>query len=88
MEKDPTARLGTKKGVEEITQHPWFSDIDMDKLVKCKISPPFKPECSADPLDVSHFDEMFTAEEAIVSVVKPSEKKKIEKHSSDFDNFC
>lgn len=88
MNKDPTERLGSIKGVDGITKHPWFADIDIDKLLKCKIAPPFKPECSADPLDVSHFDEMFTAEEAIVSVVQPSSKKKIEKHKSEFDNFC
>lgn len=88
LSKDPKERLGTNNGVDEIAHHPWFADIDIDKLLKCKIAPPFKPECSADPLDVSHFDEMFTAEEAIVSVIKASDKKKIEKHASEFDNFC
>lgn len=88
MAKDPSERLGTKSGIEEIKAHPWFADMDFEKLIKCKIDPPFKPEVSSDPLDVSHFDSMFTSEEAIVSVVQGSAQKKIEKHSDDFKDFC
>ena len=88
LAKSPADRLGSQKGVQEIKEHPWFADIDFEKLIKCKIDPPFKPPVSADPLDVSHFDTMFTSEEAIVSVVQGSAQKKIEKHSDDFKDFC
>jgi hypothetical protein len=88
LTKDPKERLGTKNGIEEIKNHPWFADIDFEKLVKCKIDPPFKPTVSADPLDVSHFDSQFTSEEAIVSVIQGSAQKKIEKHQDDFKDFC
>lgn len=27
-------RLGSKRDADEIVNHPWFSDIDWDKLVK------------------------------------------------------
>lgn len=88
MTKDPRERLGTSQGIEEIKKHPWFAEMDIDKLLKCKIDPPFKPTVSSDPLDVSHFDEMFTKEEAIVSVIQPAAKKKIERHADDFKDFC
>jgi hypothetical protein len=61
--------LGTKDGIRDIMKHPWFADMDMDKLLKCKIEPPFKPTLTSNQLDVSNFDTQFTSEEAIVSVV-------------------
>lgn len=33
LDKDPSKRLGNK-GPEEIMQHPWFDDLDFNKLIK------------------------------------------------------
>jgi hypothetical protein len=49
--------------------HPWFADIDQEKLIKMKIEAPFKPTLSDNSLDVTNFDKTFTNEEAIVSVI-------------------
>ena len=69
MEKDPSKRLGTKNGIRDILAHPWFADLDQEKILKMKIEAPFKPTLSSNELDVTNFDKTFTNEEAIVSVI-------------------
>ena len=39
LNKDPKERLGSKNGVQEILEHPWFKDLDPDKMVQRKIKP-------------------------------------------------
>ena len=68
-------------------KHPWFADIDMDKLLKCKIEPPFKPTLTSNQLDVSNFDKMFTSDEAKDSVIPISTQKKIQKQNDKFKGF-
>jgi len=75
-------------GIKEVAAHPWFADIDMEKLLKCKIDPPFKPQLSANAFDVSNFDAAFTNEEAIISVVQAKNQQKVQKHADDFKDFC
>lgn len=60
LAKKAEDRLGTQGGVNEVVQHPWFSDIDIDALMNRKIKPEFKPKLSNNILDVSNFDSMFT----------------------------
>ncbi|EGN98283.1 hypothetical protein SERLA73DRAFT_161121 [Serpula lacrymans var. lacrymans S7.3] len=71
LTRDPARRLGVN-GAEEIRRHPFFEKhIDFKKLLQKKIQPPFKPSVSS-PVDVSNFDTVFTAEEAIDSYVDGS----------------
>lgn len=70
--KNPAQRLGTKDGVWEVLAHPWFADLDQNKVFNKVLEPEFKPELSNDPTDVSHFDEALTGQEAILTVVNPS----------------
>mmetsp|Transcript_17428 Transcript_17428/g.2414 ORF Transcript_17428/g.2414 Transcript_17428/m.2414 type:complete len:100 (+) Transcript_17428:453-752(+) len=65
-EKDPRKRLGTKHGLDEIKNHPWFAEIDWEKLAKKEVPPPFKPNLKEWE---NNFDEMFIAEEPINSYV-------------------
>jgi serum/glucocorticoid-regulated kinase 2 len=69
LEKDPANRLGSKNGLEEILAHPWLQSINVSSLVDKQIEAPFKPKLSEDVLDVSNFDQQFTSEEAINSVI-------------------
>ena len=78
LTKTPQERLGTKDDIKEILAHPWFSDIDVKKLVARQIETEFKPKLSEDALDISNFDKMFTNEEAVISVVPIDTKRKIE----------
>lgn len=77
LAKTPGDRLGSQGDIEEILAHPWFRDIDLEKLQSRQITPDFKPKLSKDVLDVSNFDKMFTSDEAAHSVLPMSTQKKI-----------
>jgi novel protein kinase C delta type len=45
LEKDVTIRLGVMGGPEgDIKYHPFFNDINWEKLDKRELDPPFKPQ--------------------------------------------
>ena len=46
--KEPENRLGSKKGMEEVLAHPWFSDIDRILMMNKKIKPEFIPKVKPD----------------------------------------
>ncbi len=81
LKKDPEERLGAKGGLEEITSHPWFSDININDLIEKKIQPEFKPKLSKNQLDVSNFEKQFTSEEAAHSVLPQNVIKNIAKNA-------
>jgi serum/glucocorticoid-regulated kinase 2 len=89
LAKDPTQRIGSTKGVEEIFKHPWFKGFEPAKMYSKKYKPEFVPQLSKDKLDVSNFDRMFTKEEAVISVLptQSKETKVIEKNAKKFDVF-
>jgi len=68
LDKNPAKRLG-QGGVEEIIGHQWFADINIKELLSKQIVPEWKPTVSANILDVSNFDKMFTSDEAVNSVM-------------------
>ena len=43
LSRDASDRLGSKKDVIEIIQHPWFEEIDFEKLCKKELEAPYKP---------------------------------------------
>ena len=61
--------------------------MDFTKLQNKTIESPFKPKLSADVFDVSNFDEQFTREEAINSVIPQSKQEQIKKHKDQFLDF-
>jgi serum/glucocorticoid-regulated kinase 2 len=68
--RDPARRMGTQ-GPAEIKSHPFFKDIDWRKLMAKKYQPPFKPSVES-AVDTSNFDQEFTSEEPMDSVVADS----------------
>lgn len=45
LEKDVTIRLGSMGGPEgDIKYHPFFDEINWDKLERRELDPPFKPQ--------------------------------------------
>jgi len=58
--------------VDEIVGHPFLASIDFNQLLNKSLHPPFKPILSDDIYDVSNFDQQFTSEEAINSVIPQS----------------
>lgn len=49
--KDPSRRLGSSRGIEEIRTHPWFKSVNWKKIQSKKVHPPFRPS-----LNHSNFD--------------------------------
>lgn len=55
--KDPTRRLGSlARGEDDILDHPWFSDLDLQLLRRRQLPAPWLPDVR-DPLDTSCFDD-------------------------------
>ncbi len=55
LRRDPAKRLGSLIGAEsDIIDHPWFSDIDRDRLFLKELDAPFLPTIK-DPFDSSNF---------------------------------
>jgi serum/glucocorticoid-regulated kinase 2 len=48
LNKDPTIRLGTKGGIDEILKHPWFSDVDIQAVIDKKVPSPYIPKVKTD----------------------------------------
>lgn len=42
LDKNRKTRLGAN-GIDEILEHPWFSDIDKDRLLAKELDPPYVP---------------------------------------------
>ena len=59
LNKDRRNRLGQNQDMDEILLHPFFSDVDMEALLKKTIEAPFVPTVK-DPSDLRHFDKEVT----------------------------
>jgi len=70
LTRDPALRLGTKGG-DEVKGHPWFADVEWEKLIRKEIEPPFKPKVRSIE-DTSQIDPQFTRERPIDSVAETS----------------
>ena len=80
LDTQPHKRLGSgPAGSQEIRDHPFFAEIDWDKLYNREIEAPFIPEIKNDE-DTSQIDQMFTneapQETLIVSKLDVNEKEK------------
>ncbi|CCC70630.1 hypothetical protein NCAS_0F01460 [Naumovozyma castellii] len=67
LSRDPDRRLGCN-GAHEIKNHPFFSQLSWKRLWNKGYIPPYKPPVS-DAADTRNFDQEFTKEKPIDSVV-------------------
>ena len=58
LNKDRTQRLGAN-GIDEILQHPWFADLNIEALLAKQISPPYVPRVQE---DLAYFDKNLTSQ--------------------------
>lgn len=87
LEKDPKKRLGYERGIDEIISHPWFKEIDLDKLLNKELDAPFKPKLGDDMTDVSYFDKEFTSTSLEQSFIPKADMKAVEKYNKVFSDF-
>ncbi|CAI5727563.1 unnamed protein product [Hyaloperonospora brassicae] len=67
--RNPAKRLGSGPcGAQEIMDHPFFADVDWEKLYKRDVPVPFRPVVKCDG-EVSNVPEFFKRQEVVDSVV-------------------
>mmetsp|Transcript_27644 Transcript_27644/g.49905 ORF Transcript_27644/g.49905 Transcript_27644/m.49905 type:complete len:586 (-) Transcript_27644:889-2646(-) len=54
--KNPSERLGSRFGIEEIKAHPWCANIKWDKVLSRKILPPFRPNFKHSNFDPQYLE--------------------------------
>ncbi|KAI8377479.1 serine/threonine protein kinase [Radiomyces spectabilis] len=74
LTRDPNQRLGNN-GSQDIKNHPFFASIDWRRLNQKKMQPPFKPSVES-AYDTTNFDEEFTSEQPMESIVDESQISK------------
>jgi len=91
LNRDPTKRLGSKDDVNDIRGHQFFKDMSWDKLYKKEIEPSYKPklkEKAETKQDTSNFDETFTKEPVVDSVVQGSKLgETVQEEGNTFSDF-
>ncbi|KAI5090554.1 protein kinase C, eta, b, partial [Silurus meridionalis] len=86
LTRDASCRLGCAErdgGEKAITSHPFFRDLDWEKLRKRELDSPFKPRIKSSE-DVNNFDPDFTQEEPTLT---PIEEALIPLNQDDFKDF-
>eukprot|EP00347_Sterkiella_histriomuscorum_P004331 403360851 len=56
LDKDPSKRLGYQSDAQEIKEHPFFADVDWDKMMLKQLATPYKPILEGKD-DTKHFDQ-------------------------------
>jgi len=67
LNRNPEKRLGGKLGAEEIKKHPWFNDINWDKVKNKELKPPkfTLEEIKGELLGLELFDNTFSETDKI-----------------------
>lgn len=83
LTRDPSKRLGSGPcGVQEIMDHPFFSDIDWEKLFRRQVVAPFKPTVKKDG-ETTNIPDFFKRQDAVDSVANDAPISQ----ANVFDNF-
>lgn len=86
LTKDATQRIGYNSD-EELLKHPWFEDIETDKLFNYQINAPFIPEMDSE-YDLNHFDRLLINTSPVLSEVTDDNiLEDLEKYDPMFDGF-
>jgi len=83
LNRDPTKRLGSGKDIDDVKAHVFFKDISWEKMMKKELEVAYKPKVKSGD-DTQNFDETFTKEPVVDSVVASS---KLSESTSEPDAF-
>ena len=86
LEKDRKQRLGQKNDIDEVLGHPFFKDIDREKLLNKEIEPPFKPNIKS-TFDLTNFDQKFVSADVAESMLPEESIQKIHGKKDVFEKF-
>lgn len=86
LNKDRKARLGQNGDVDEIIKHPWFSNLDIGKLLKKQLPAPYVPKVDS-KTDLRNFDPEVVQQELAESVLPVESVKLIETKEDAFHSF-
>ncbi|KAF8870890.1 kinase-like domain-containing protein [Infundibulicybe gibba] len=82
MESDPSKRYGNMRhGAGDVFAHPWFREVDWDKLAAREITAPYLPKISGDG-DASAFDR-YPEDNAAAAYGLPT----LDPHGHEFPDF-
>ena len=84
--KDQDKRLGAQGGFDAIKEQSWFKNFDFKSLLEKKIPAPFIPKLK-DITDVTNFDQEFTSEDVVTSVIPEKNLKFIRANQDQFEDF-
>jgi serine/threonine protein kinase len=84
LTRDVEKRLGSNSSMD-VKKHPFFKDIDWEKLEKKEVEPPYKPKVKSDS-DTSQIDSVFLVEKAQDSLVENALSETIQRENA-FDDF-
>lgn len=89
LEKNKKKRLGGLNDITEILSHPFFADIDQDKLLRKELTPPYMAAVDkTQEYDLTYFDQKLTSrDEFAESVIDDANLKLIDKNKHIFKNF-
>nr|XP_057940863.1 serine/threonine-protein kinase Sgk2b [Doryrhamphus excisus] len=73
LERNVSKRLGERRDIVELQEHPFFASIHWDDLLTRKVTPPFVPDVTS-PSDVSYIDPEFTLQPLPASVIDRSQE--------------
>jgi hypothetical protein len=86
LTREVEKRLGSgPEGGRSVKNHPFFKDLDFEKLERKEIEPPFKPKVKGET-DTSQIDTVFTGERPADSLVENSLSDTIAKENN-FEGF-
>eukprot|EP00347_Sterkiella_histriomuscorum_P024519 403330825 len=86
LEKDRKKRLGQKNDVDDVLGHPFFKGIDLEKLIKKELPPPFIPKLQSE-YDLSNFDQKYVKLDLTESVLPEEGIQKIQAKKDAFEKF-
>ena len=71
--KNRQKRLGAKRGIDEILEHPFFKGLDIKALCEFKLPPPYKPEIK----DLEFFDKRLVQDPNLEDTMLDGNQKAI-----------
>jgi hypothetical protein len=87
LNKDRTKRLGANGDVQEILSHPFFSDIDANKLLSQKIIPPFLPQQAGSGGLTDFYDNHNSKQDLEETILPEANLSTIKKNKDAFTGF-